>query len=95
VIGLPGEKVEIKSGQVMIYNNDRPDGFVLNESAYLSGSVKTSSETTIALKSDEYFVMGDNRPFSSDSRTWGPIKEKDVIGKVAVRAWPLNRISSF
>lgn len=95
VIGLPGEKVEIKNSQITIYNSSHSEGFVLDESAYLSRGVKTSSEMTVALKNDEYFVMGDNRPFSSDSRSWGPIREKDVIGKVAVRAWPLNRISSF
>ncbi|MFA6047548.1 MAG: signal peptidase I [Parcubacteria group bacterium] len=95
VIGLPGEKIEIKNSQITIYNDSHPDGFVLDESAYLASSVKTSSETTISLKSDEYFVMGDNRPYSSDSRSWGPVPERDIIGKVAVRAWPLNRMSSF
>jgi signal peptidase I len=95
VIGLPGEKVEIKNSRVIIYNNSHPEGFVLDESAYLASTVKTSPDMVITLKSDEYLVMGDNRPFSSDSRAWGPIREKDVIGKVTVRAWPLNRISTF
>ena len=95
VIGLPNEKVEIKNGQVRIYNSDHPEGFVLDESAYLSKNVKTGSEISITLAEDEYFVMGDNRPYSSDSRSWGPISVKDIIGKVAVRAWPLGKASAF
>jgi len=95
VIGLPGEKVEIKDSQVKIYNSENPDGFVLNEREYLSGNVKTFGDLAVFLKEDEYFVMGDNRMQSSDSRAWGPIKEKDVIGKVLVRAWPVNRIEIY
>lgn len=95
VIGLPGEKVEIKDGQVKIYNSSNPNGFALDESGYLSKSVKTSGNSVINLKNDEYFVMGDNRMFSSDSRSWGPIKEKHMIGKVLLRAWPVNKIGFF
>lgn len=95
IIGLPGEKVEIKNSQVTIYNNEHPEGFVLDESAYLGKGVRTSSDLTIALKSDEYFVMGDNRSYSSDSRAWGPVPESDIVGKVAIRAWPVNRMSTF
>jgi signal peptidase I len=95
VIGLPGEKVEIKNGKVTIYNDKNPDGFVLDESAYLPSTTKTMGELTINLKNNEYFVMGDNRQFSSDSRSWGPVPEDDVIGKVFLRAWPLDKISIF
>lgn len=95
VIGLPREKVEIKEGKVIIYNSENPDGFILDESQYLSGNVKTQGDRTMALKEDEYFVMGDNRMFSSDSRVWGPVNESDVIGKTLLRAWPLDRITIF
>lgn len=95
VIGLPGEKVELKDGRVTIFNKENPNGFVLDEKAYLSEKVKTSGEVSVNLKDDEYFMMGDNRMFSSDSRSWGPVKESDVIGKVFFRAWPLNRLSVF
>jgi signal peptidase I len=95
VIGLPGEKIEVKNGKVTIYNDANPDGFLLDESAYLSSSVKTSGDLAVKLKEDEYFVLGDNRPFSSDSRSWGPVQEKYIIGKVLVRAWPLSKAAIY
>lgn len=95
VIGLPGEKIEVKDGQVIIFNSENPSGFVLDESAYLSPAVKTTGDMAVTLKPDEYFVMGDNRMFSSDSRSWGPVPETNVIGKVLLRAWPLNQLAVF
>ncbi|HPN96515.1 MAG TPA: signal peptidase I [Candidatus Moranbacteria bacterium] len=95
VIGLPGEKIEIKNNQVKIFNDKNPNGFVLDENVYLDKTVKTNGDMTVNLEKDEYFVMGDNRQFSSDSRVWGPIKEKHVIGKVLLRAWPVNKASIF
>jgi len=97
VVGLPGEKLEIKDSKVIIYNSQNPNGFVLDESKYLADTVKTGPDTTspVLLGDDEYFVMGDNRLQSSDSRFWGPIKKSDVIGKVLLRAWPLNNIKIF
>lgn len=95
VIGLPGETVQIKDDQVTIFNKQHPNGFVLNESAYLSPDVVTSGDETVHLSSDQYFVMGDNREFSSDSRVWGPVPEKDLIGEVELRAWPLNKITVY
>lgn len=94
-IGLPGEKVEVKGGVVKIYNKENPDGFVLDESAYLGKNVKTNGEVALTLGNNEYFVMGDNRMFSSDSRTWGPVPKKDIMGRVLIRAWPLDKISVY
>ena len=95
VIGLPGERLEIKNGRVKIYNDESPQGFELDEKEYLSKEVKTVGAVSMILKDDEYFVMGDNRSFSSDSRSWGPVKEADIIGKAFIRAWPLDKISIF
>lgn len=91
VIGLPGEQVKVEGGRVVIFNNDNPEGMVLDESSYLRKDLMTNGAVMVALKTDEYFVLGDNRQFSHDSRAWGPLPKDDVIGKVLIRAWPLNK----
>lgn len=91
VIGLPGEQVKVEAGRVTVFNNQNPDGLVLDERAYLPAGLSTSGAVTTTLKSDEYFVLGDNRQFSHDSRAWGVLPESDVVGKVLVRAWPLSK----
>ncbi len=95
VIGLPGETVEINNGVVMIYNDASPEGRVLDESAYLPEGRKTNGTRKVTLAQDEYYVLGDNRPASSDSRSFGPIKKEKVIGKVLVRAWPMTHFTIF
>lgn len=94
-IGLPGEKIQIKDGQVSIFNEANPDGFVLDEKEYLPSGTKTVGDLTLTLEKNEYFVLGDNRSFSSDSRSWGPVPQADIMGEVAVRAWPLNKASLY
>lgn len=95
VIALPGESVAIKDGIVYIFNEVHHQGYALDESAYLAKNVKTSDMTKITLDEDEYFVMGDNRAFSYDSRAFGPIHRKDLIGRVLLRAWPVSRASLY
>ena len=99
IIGLPGETIEIKDNQVIIYNSDNPEGKILNESNYLTPEARfhtqRDKDIKIMLESDEYYVMGDNRKVSSDSRTWGKLEKKFITGRVWLRAWPLNRISVF
>jgi signal peptidase I len=95
VIGLPGEKVEIRDNHVIISNSQNPDGFLLDESKYLSPTVETNGNQTVQLKNDEYFVLGDNREHSSDSRSWGSVPERDVVGKVLLRAWPIGKAKLF
>jgi len=95
IIALPGEKIEIDNGSVTIYNNENPEGFMLDESGYLKKDVFTKGAVIRELKEDEYFVMGDNRDFSHDSRAWGPINKNDAIGKALLRAWPIPKIDIF
>ncbi|MEI6588244.1 MAG: signal peptidase I [Candidatus Moraniibacteriota bacterium] len=95
IIGLPGEKIEVKDGSYKIFNKEFPDGFYPDESSYLAKGVKTTGDQVVTLKDNEYFVMGDNRAFSSDSRVWGAVPDDDIIGEVLLRAWPLNEISVF
>ncbi len=89
IIGLPNETVDIKGTTVTITNSEHPGGFTLSE-PYIQNTA--DSNTHLELKSDEYFVMGDNRPASSDSRYWGPVSRKLLIGKVFLRLLPVNKI---
>ncbi len=91
IIGLPGEAVEIRQGKVIVYNKEHPDGFILDESAYLGKDVLTHDTPRTEVAVDEYFVMGDNRMFSYDSRAFGPIKKNKIVGRVLLRAWPTGR----
>ncbi len=94
VVGLPGERVRVSGGQITIINAENPEGITLDESGYL-GNLFTSGEKTVTLKADEYFLLGDNRNASLDSRIFGPVKNKLIIGRVWLRGWPLNRLASF
>lgn len=91
VTGLPGEVITISQGHVAI------NGVDLDEAGYLEDSVKTytSGAATVTLQPQQYFVLGDNRPVSHDSRRFGPVDESEFIGRVWVRAWPLSRFGVF
>ena len=90
IIGLPGEIININGNEITIYNSYFPDGEVLDESSYLSAREITYGSIEIELGADEYFVLGDNREESSDSRKWGVLAEKYIIGRVWLRVWPFN-----
>src|SRR3989338_6964356 len=87
VIGLPGETVTVKNGQVIIINKYFPRGIVLNES-YLGTGLRTPGDVTATMKDDQYFVIGDNRVASWDSRGFGSITNNAIVGRVWVRGWP-------
>lgn len=93
IIALPGERVQIKDGQIKIYNQKYPEGFVLKESYLLDG--KTPGEIDLTLGPDEYFVLGDNRYASYDSRAWGTLTKNRIIGLVRLRVWPFNNVKAF
>lgn len=87
IVGLPGERIVIKDGKVVVFNAEHPDGMPLEES-YLSSGEYTAGAADVALKAGEYFVLGDNRPVSFDSRSWGPLDGARIVGRVLVRIWP-------
>jgi len=88
VIGLPGETVEIKDGEIIIYKDDSFQ--ILDESEYLFSDLSTSGNININLAENEYFVLGDNRFYSFDSRRFGILPEENIIGRVVFRAWPFT-----
>lgn len=90
IIGLPNETVDIKNGVVTIINKEHPEGFVLTE-PYIHNQI--TSDDKFKIKDKEYFVMGDNRNASSDSRFWGAVPRNLLIGKVFIRLFPVNKIS--
>ena len=90
IIGLPNETVEIKDNQIKIYNKERLEGFVLDES-YLAFEQKTVGNSVTKTDDNEYFVLGDNRFQSSDSRRWGSVNKSLITGKAFLRPWPIGK----
>jgi signal peptidase I len=102
IIGMPGEKITVDNGRITITNDEHPEGVTLGEEYLPSQGLTFPHNTaviggrkTLTLKDDEYFMMGDNRLASSDSRDWGPLNEKDIVGKVFVRVLPLSDFMKF
>ena len=91
VIGLPNETVIINGESVSITETDGKT-VLLNE-PYVANNINISFEKK--LNADEYFVMGDNRPASSDSRIWGPLPKENIIGRPLLRLLPVTRINLF
>lgn len=97
VIGLPGETVELINGEVKIYNKQHPTGWILSESSYLDMSDYTNDEKTaitmrpMTIGENEYFVLGDNRRASYDSRYFGPVAQSALIGRAWLRGLPIQR----
>ena len=101
IIALPGEKVEIKDGKV--YINNQP----LAEDKYISPKHKTSLDVCsaspqsaylskpVTIPPSSYLVLGDNRKRSYDSRCWGVVHRRNIIGRAVLRFWPLNNFGGF
>lgn len=97
IIGLPGEKIKIKDNKIYIYNDKYPNGVVLNEEVYLPEDMQTPyfSKSEFVLGDNEFFVMGDNREQSLDSRKFGAVPRRLIIGKAWIRGWPFDKIQIF
>lgn len=91
IIGLPGETLNMEKGVVTISSSSTVP--VVLDEPYISPNHKSFDDFTVQLGSDEYFVMGDNRLESSDSRFWGPVKSHYIIGKPFIRLFPLTKLS--
>jgi len=88
IIGRPGEQVKVSGGKIFV------NGTLLDESSYL-GTLNTAGEKELTLKADEYYLLGDNRSASLDSRIFGPVSSQFLIGKVWFRGWPPERVKLF
>jgi len=86
VIGLPGETVQIKNGKIYINEEEIEDNYAFGE---------TSDYDKTVLGKDEYFILGDNRVISKDSRYFGPVNEDDIMGEAVFRLYPFNKIGKF
>lgn len=93
IIGVPGDTVIVEGDAVTIINEDHPDGARLQE-PYVR-IMEKGNNVTETLGEAEYFVMGDNRDFSSDSRMWGILHEDKIVGRALVRLFPLQTADTF
>ena len=90
IVGIPGDHIVIKNGKVYITNDANPNGYVLNEPYQNQATFPAGQFKDVILEQDEYFAMGDNRAGSSDSRAWGILPRKDIIGHALFRLFPVK-----
>lgn len=98
VIGLPGERVVVKNGAYTVFNKQYPSGFDPDKTLGYGKTTKipvTSGSGDFRLSKDQVFVSGDNRPDSLDSRAFGPIHAKQIVGKLILRVFPLGQAKTF
>lgn len=96
VMGLPGERVVVKDGHVVVYNKEHPEGFEPDSSGqYKIASSSTAGNVDTTLHGNEIFVAGDNRNNSEDSRYFGPLPVDNIVGRLVLRVLPLNKAQKF
>ena len=91
VVGLPLETVELNGNTVTIRNTEFPEGFTLDE-PYVDDAYTKESQLVMELGDNEYFVLGDNRKASADSRYWGPLEFERIVGRAYLRLFPFNLV---
>lgn len=98
VVALPGDRIVVKNGAITVYGHDHPKGFRPDQALPYGKEHAlpyTDGNIDVTLGSDQLFVCGDNRVNSLDSRTFGPIKLGAVIGRLALRIYPIDHAQSF
>jgi signal peptidase I len=93
IIGLPGDTVQTKDNHVFIIKDGKTTQ--LDESKYIPASTRIPSFGPVTVPDGEYYVLGDNREFSSDSHEWGMLPRANIIGSVLFRLWPLNQLAKI
>lgn len=96
VVGLPGDRIVVSNDTYLVYNKEHPSGYNPdNDLEYGKRIPPTPGSTDATIGEGQLFVMGDNRPESLDSRSFGPINADQVVGKLVLRLLPLNQAKSF
>lgn len=91
IIGLPGETLTLTQGVISINEKPLPESYLPKD--FKTTSISSSgSPLRLTLGGDEYFVLGDNREHSSDSRAWGSVPRENIVGRAWLRYWPPQRI---
>ncbi len=94
IIALPGETITLEGTTTIIKNTENPNGFILEE-PYISPDHTKIDDMTVTLGQGEYFVMGDNRRSSADSRYWGSLSDSNIVGRALVRLFPFAQAETM
>jgi signal peptidase I len=89
ILGIPGDTVKVENDRIYVNGVALEEPYIPEDFETLPGAYTKGK--TVTLSANEYFVSGDNRPYSSDSRAWGPITKSDIVGRAFFRYWPLDK----
>lgn len=90
ILAVPGETVEVRDNQIIVNGVPLPEVYIPADYPTQAGAF--TANRVVTMGPDEYFTVGDNRPYSSDSRAWGPVPKSEIVGRAFFRYWPPNKI---